>query len=127
MHTETVKVAFVNQPAAGRKTGSIKSEAGNYYNVEPHALALFEKGGTYEIQYTTRDWQGKTYRDFKAMAGASPGNAKAVASASCKSEEMAVMGIIGRALQGSGTVPDEETLTIMMQAVRHAWRTTFGD
>ncbi len=39
-----------------------------------------------------------------------------------KSEDMAVTGIIGRAFQGTGSVPDMHMLMSMMVSVRLAWR-----
>lgn len=121
MQTETVTVAYVNDPKPGKRYGSIKTEEGHYYSVQPAQLALFKKGGTYQINYKFDD-TGQ-YRNFVSMAGASPGN-KSLPNGNghTKAEEMFVMGVIGRAIQGSGTVPDEATLTSFVRHAKNAWR-----
>lgn len=124
MPTETVTVAFVNDPKPGKKYGSIKSEAGDYYSVKPDQLALFKKGGTYEIQFGF-DKTG-TYRNFERIAGAAPSNATQASNGHTKSVEMFVMGTIGRALQGTGTFPDQDDLASWVRAARYAWDTGFA-
>lgn len=62
MSTAAVKVAFVNQPKEGKTKGSIKTSEGEYYEVFPNQLGLFRPGASYEIDYSERNWNGKTYR-----------------------------------------------------------------
>ncbi len=123
MPTETVTIAFVNEPKVGKKFGSIKSEDGTYYSVKPEQLALFKKGGTYEIQYGLD--KTNTYRNFERIVGASPKNQN-IANGHTKSVEMFVMGTIGRSIQGSGTFPDEEVLFEWINAARSAWSRAFA-
>lgn len=125
MPTETITVAFVNEPKPGKKFGSIKSEGGIYYSVKPDQLALFKKGGTYEIQYGFD--KTNTYRNFERIVGAAPSNSTHASNGQTKSIEMFVMGTIGRALQGSGTFPDEADLTEWVRAARKAWLNGFSD
>lgn len=124
MPTETVTIAFVNQPSEGKRFGSIKSEAGDYYSVKPQELALFKKGGTYEIQYGF-DKTGK-YRNFERIVGASPANVSVAKNGHTQSVEMFAMGSIGRSLQGTGTFPDEDTLFEWINAARSAWTRAFS-
>lgn len=62
MSTAAVSVAFVNQPKEGKAKGSIKTTEGEYYEVFPNQLGLFRPGASYEIDYSERNWNGKTYR-----------------------------------------------------------------
>ncbi len=123
MPTETVTIAFVNERKVGKKFGSIKSEDGTYYSVKPDQLALFKKGGVYEIQYGFD--KTNTYRNFERIVGSSPANATIARNGHTKSVEMFAMGSIGRSLQGTGTFPDEDTLFEWINAARSAWTRAF--
>lgn len=133
MNTATVKVAFVNQPKPGRKQGSIKTEEGTYIGVWPEQLSKFKPGGTYEIEYETNE---KGYHTMKRLVGGDivpPTAGQALNKTSSfakgsdtKAVEMVVMGIVGRAHQSTGTLPDEDTLYGQMLAVRAAWTRAFA-
>lgn len=121
METETVTIAYVNQPKKNPKFGSIKTEGGDYISVPVGSLKLFEVGGTYEISYTY-DATGQ-YKNFKSIVGSSPENKT---RAPAKAEEMFVMGTIGKCLEGVGTYPDAPTLTGWVRTARQAWRNGFA-
>lgn len=75
MNTATVTVAYVNQPAEGKKQGNIKTDGGDYYGVAPAMLGQFQPKGKYEITYESRDYNGKTYhtvKTVKALGGPAP-------------------------------------------------------
>ena len=147
MHVEEIQVAYVNPPKPGKKMGSIKSTAGDYYSVYPDKLGLFTVGQVYSIQV---DVSAQGYKSFKGFAGAVSNNglgavgsmapignmqaAKLAAprpmgapNGGTKSEEMFVMAVVGRALNGAGTVPDLDTLTQWVRDSRQAWRDGFND
>ncbi len=62
MSTASICVAFVNKPQEEGKKGSIRTDDGTYYSVVPNQLGLFRPGATYEVEFSERQWQGKTYR-----------------------------------------------------------------
>lgn len=62
MSTAAIQVAYVNQPREGKTKGSIKTDQGIFYEVSPNQLGLFRPGATYEIEFSERNWNGKTYR-----------------------------------------------------------------
>src|SRR5437016_13153417 len=72
MPKETVTIAYVNQPKEGKKMGSIKTANGQYFNVYPDKLNLFEVGQTYAIEYDSREFQGKMYHNVKSVSPSSP-------------------------------------------------------
>ncbi len=74
MALATVTVKFINQPKEGKKEGSIRVQDDSFYGVPPALLAQFQPGGTYEVEYTTREWQGKTFKSVKSAkaVGAAP-------------------------------------------------------
>ncbi len=76
MPTANVTVKFVN-PSSGVKSngqpkdGTIKVQDDSLYGVPVAMLGQFQKGGTYEVDYTTREWQGKTYKTITSVKAAS--------------------------------------------------------
>lgn len=124
MPTATINVQYVNQPKPGKKQGSVKTVDGQFYGVDPTQLGQFAPGGTYNIEYDTHTFQGKEYKTFRRMDGVLPLQPPVQHSgrpAQTQSVEMFTMGIIGRALQGSGTIPDRETLTTWVKTCRWSW------
>lgn len=133
MPIANVTVAYVNPPKPGQKVGNIKTNTGEYYRVWNDKLQLFQQNGQYTIEYTDESYNGKAYKMFSKMVGAvavgSNGAAPTQVGASAtgatnftKSEEMFVMGLIGRCIQGTGGLPDEDTLYNWVLACRGAWR-----
>lgn len=127
MQTATVTVAFVNPPAQGRKQGNIKTDDGNYYGVQPSMLGLFSKGGKYEINFDSREYNGKTYHtvtSVKALGGGSEtaqGGGKGTDPAT--SENIFVCGIMN-ALASSGSLGDvtPENIALLTNNLRMGWR-----
>ena len=133
MPIETITVQYVNQPRGNSKKGTIKSSDGRYFGVWPDKLSLFEANHSYTIEFDQEQYQGKTYNQFTRIVDGANGSAAPATRqttsqrADTKSVEMAVMGIVGRALQGSGTVPSQAHLCEMMDNVRTAWLWAFSD
>jgi hypothetical protein len=75
MNTKTVKVKYVNQPKEGRKTGSIKTADGEYFDVWPDQLPKFKQGSSYEVEYASREYNGKTYHTVKSIVNGANGAA----------------------------------------------------
>lgn len=131
MPVANVTVAFVNQPKEGSKKGSIKTDTGEFFGVWQEKLGLFSKGGKYTIEYETDMYQGKEYKTVKrvvqAPAGGTTGSGtKTYGGSDAKAVEMAVMGIVRGAYEGTGGLPDEDTLFTHMLAVRAAWTRAFA-
>jgi hypothetical protein len=78
MTTERVTVQYINEPKPGRKTGSIKTTDGRYFDVWPNLLPQFQKGKSYEIETESREYNSKTYVTAKRIisngAGSGPSN-----------------------------------------------------
>lgn len=138
MPVTTVTVEYVNQPKPGRKQGSIKTASGQYIGVWPEKLSAFQPGGTYEIEYDSETGQnGKTYHQLKKIINGAAGGLQTVSQvarrvtgmaggSSDQSEKIFVTGIIGRSLHGTGTIPDEDTLTDWVVRARAAWARGFA-
>jgi hypothetical protein len=125
MNTATVTVAYVNQPAEGKKQGNIKTDSGDYYGVPPAMLGQFSKGGKYEIAYESREYNGKTYhtvKTVKALGGAAPSSGGG-GDDSAKSENIFVCGAVNALL--SGMTPADvtpESIALLTNNLRMGWR-----
>jgi len=67
-----VTVQYVNPAKQPGKSGSIKDVDGQFFSVWPNMLAMFQPGGTYEIEFTERVKAGVMYRDIKRATPAGP-------------------------------------------------------
>ena len=142
MPTANIQVAYVNQPAPGKKTGSIKTTEGQFFNVYPKDLGLFQANQSYEIEFSSRDWNGKTYYDFVKMAanGAAPpqprpGGGGGGASLTTPyrlthptdAERMFVCGALNAAIQGAQIdLTSPSSIGQAVVTLRAAWSATLG-
>ena len=76
--TAQIVAKYVNPPKPGKTYGSVKDEAGQYWDIDPRKVQV-EQGGTYTVEYSTREWQGKTYRTIQGAHPATPAVAHAAA------------------------------------------------
>ncbi len=74
MHEATITV-IKKSPSKSGKTFTLTTDTGDMFSVFPAEAALFEEGHQYTVQYTSTDFQGKTYHTIKS--GAPSGAAKA--------------------------------------------------
>lgn len=129
MTTETVTVAFVNQPKeAGKSYGSIKTADGKFISVHRDKLGLFQKGGSYVVEYETTD---RGYHNFKALvqqAGQANGHTAAPPARNedlATAERIFVCGIVNAAV-GAGHQTDWPSLVPLVNNARNAFAFTFG-
>lgn len=108
----TVTVQYVNQPREGKKMGSIKTEDGAYYSVNPSDLGQFQKGQTYSIEYDETTVNGRTFRNFKRIISSAP-------TGGDKEEMIFITGVVGRAM-GSGQFKPADIVTLAV-AAKEAW------
>lgn len=132
MPSAIVKVTYVNQPQANKVNGSIKVEDGTYYGVKPGMLGLFQPNNTYEIQYESSDFKGKTYHKVISVKPAPAANdGVAPAKVGYKTDDVTaerifVCGIVNAALTSSQIAPQTTDLVQVVNSAREAWRQTLG-
>lgn len=144
MQTETITVQYVNPPKNNPNFGSIKTSTGEYISVPSNRLHEFAQNGTYAIDIEMNG-RFKNFKDFAnpgavpppqqaplvayapTAATPPPRNTPIMDTEAHKSENMAVMGIIGRCVHGTGTIPPVSVLEDMMRSIRHAWRESQKD
>ena len=134
MPSAVVKILFVNQPQSGKVNGSIKVEDGTYYGVKPAMLGLFQPGNTYEIQYESSDFKGKTYHKVisvkPAAAAAAPqasgGSTKGYQTDDKTAERIFVCGAINAAISSGQLVIQTTEIVQAVNSLRAAWELTLG-
>ena len=132
MPSAIVKVTYVNQAQAGKVNGSIKVEDGTYYGVKPAMLGLFQPGNTYEIQYESSDFKGKTYHkviSVKPVASApqtSGGSTKGYQTDDKTAERIFVCGAINAAISSNQLALLTTDVIQAVNSLREAWRQTLG-
>lgn len=63
----TITVERIFPAKAQGKSANIKDTSGLLFGVWPDKLGLFNVGGTYEIEYSSKVSNGVTYRDIKTV------------------------------------------------------------
>jgi len=133
MNTATITAQYLNPPKPGRKTGSVKDTDGQYWDVWPDKLAQMQQGGTYQIEYETRDYQGKTYCTIKNIVGGSApapksnGVAAKPANGYGKNDEQIfVLAILKEGLASKNVNWDRAQITETVNTLRQIYKDTFG-
>jgi len=135
MPTETVTVQYVNPPKDGGSYGSIKTMDGKRISVHRDKLGLFQKGGSYVMEYETTQ-QG--YHNFKRLAGGSgpsPAGANPRSASYTRQDDPAVAeriyccGIVNAAVAALAEKGSLSAFALVgiTNAAREAWRQTFGE
>jgi hypothetical protein len=135
MPSTTISVQYVNPVKPGKKNGTIKTADGQLYLVDPTQLGQFQPGQTYTIEYDVETSRtGTEWKIFRRMdsggihqapqATTAPGTAGKPSHT--QAVEMFTMGVIGRAMQGVGTLPDREILTTWVESLVRAWEDGFA-
>lgn len=125
MPTATITPAYVNQPAPGKKEGSIKLKDGSFYGVPPAMLSQLQPNNTYEVEFTEREWNGKIFRSIKSAKLVSAGQYGQTDNKTA--ERIFVCGALNAAIHGGHVQVTPETLTQAVNDLRQVWASTFGN
>lgn len=126
----TFTAKYVNQPAQGRKNGTVKTEDNSIYVVDPSLLSKFAVGGTYEVQYSTYDFKGTTFRKVAsvkqtATPQAQPSGGGGYRTDDVTAERIFVCGALNAAIH-SGHLDVSSDLVPLINKLRNDWAQTFG-
>lgn len=61
-----ITIANIYPARPGKKTATIKDTDGMLFSVWPNLVSQFRAGETFEIEFTSKDVNGVTYRDIKS-------------------------------------------------------------
>lgn len=117
-------------------SGSFKAEDGNYYGCKEEMVASIPIGTPVEVEITTKEKDGKTYRDIKRVvsAGVAPAAKPQVngtrygSTDDATAERIYVCGILNAWVAHVAPSRDikPSDLVTVTEAAREAWRQTFG-
>lgn len=141
MHTITV--AYVNPPKEGKRNGSIKTVEGAYYDCPPALLGMFAKGGTYNVNTTSREWQGRTFHTIASLE-AQPtapdqaarrfapdpkpnGNGAYLDAERKKQEQIFVQGILQAYIKAGLVQLNPTQITHAISMLQSVWGESFGE
>lgn len=65
-NTAVIEVKFADPPKNGKKQATIKTVDGIVYGVWPDKFGLLQPGRAYEIEFSERTFDGKTYRTIRS-------------------------------------------------------------
>lgn len=136
MNTETITAQFVDPPKPGKKLANVKTADGRRFGFDPSKVSL-QPGGTYTVQTSSREWQGKTYLNIEAVVGAPPAAAQSAPRASgsngyakptddATAERIYCCGIVNAAISSGSLTLSTASLVAATNAARQAWAQTFG-
>lgn len=135
MPSATINVKYVNQPQVGKKMGTVKTDTGEYYSVQPAMLGQFLPNGAYTVEYTERMWQGKPYRTVQSItAAAAPTPSTSHGGGSYgggrwspeKEEQVFVTALLKSFIEAGKIEPSGEQLTKAIAIMRSVYAGTFG-
>lgn len=131
MARATIQVKYVNQPREGMKNGSVKTAEGVLYGVPPPLLPQFQPGGTYNVEYNTSQFQGRTYSTISAasamvQSGAPLQSGSKFHANDETAERIFVCGIINAAVGNGSLSVNRAELVAAVSACREAWQAAFG-
>ena len=67
MNTALIEVEAVVPPGDGKKQAVVKTRNGQKFGLWPKNMGLLRPGRTYEVTFTERKWNDKTYRTIEEI------------------------------------------------------------
>jgi hypothetical protein len=129
---ETITVAHVEQPAQGRKQGTVIDTHGNKWKVWPDKLANYSPGNTYDITYKVNNFKGFESKVIDNSVMKSAGQAPLQAAQPSflpanytKDEMIFVCGALNHALGATLTLNKVNVLGAT-NMLREVWAETFA-
>lgn len=136
MNVRTIEVKAVDQPAPGKKQGVVKATDGSRFGVFPDKLGLLRPGHSYEIEFSEREWEGRTYYTISrakpapnAMAPIEQeraGRSAPSLDTPTNQEIMFVTRMLCAMVQGGRVAQSEDELAKAAKVLRSAYRRIFG-
>ncbi len=131
--TERIQVKYVNPPKPGKTNGSIKTPDDQMYGVKPDMLGLFQPNGTYDVEFSERQFNGQTYKtvtSVKKVQDAPPaqpaGNSKYGTTDDKTAERIFVCGALNAMIAGGHVEVSQVYISNVVNVLRASWAETFG-
>lgn len=133
MNAAIIKVKFADPAKAGKKQATIKTEDGQIFGVWPDKFGLLRPGQTYTIEFSEREYQGKTFRTITKCAPAAvveepPSSLAQQSQRSSPSNYEAefVARILAASIQACAVGHTEQSLIAEVRMLRSVYRQTLS-
>ena len=130
MEIADITVAYVNPPKDGKRLGSIKSGAGEYFGCAPGLLNEFRQGEQCKIEFSSRKApDGKVWKTVTKKIGGNNGYVRPIAQGPRQrtnptdSEQIFVVALLKEII-----APDMGPIALIekIEELRRVYRNTFG-
>jgi len=131
----TITAATVRHAEAGKQYGSIKDTTGKWWGIAEAEVRNFVEGRSYRItNYTTRDYNGKTYytiKSFQELVNTAQSASQQAGSVPFNDQQRRMDIFIAGAFNNMmhGRDPNDYTMmdiTDFLQKLKGAWLAVFG-
>lgn len=126
----TIKVARAIGPGEGKKKGKVETDDGKVFWVWPDKLGLLRPGNTYEVDYETSEYNGRTYHTITKCTpqrNTEPQErARTSGGPSPTSEAAFVTHMLAAGVKALVISCDEESLTKAAAMLRSVYRRAFN-
>jgi hypothetical protein len=136
MPTLTMTVAKIEPPKPGKQKAKVVGVAGETIYAFPDKAAKFTPGRAYEVDYSTNEWNGKTFNNLESFHEVEASRAQPASITNgngyhSKDEQIFVQGVLQAMIRGGlvkAATKDElkQELWSATQMLRGLWKHTFG-
>jgi hypothetical protein len=127
MSMATIEVRYADPPKAGKKLATVKTVEGQLFGVKPAQLGLLQPGQTYKVEYSEREWQGRTYQTITKIEPASQHNGhKPQAQSSPDGEREFVTRILATIIAAHAIDVRQDAITNTVRMLRTVYRETMA-
>lgn len=118
----TIEVAKAEPPKAGKKQGTIRTTSGEVLGVWPDKLGLLRPGNSYLVEFSEREWNGRTFKTItKVQPQAANANNSKAASGDDREFEF-VARVLSASIQACAVTYTREGLTDAVRMLRNVYR-----
>lgn len=133
MTPRVVKIKYADAPREGRKMPTVKTSEGERFEVLQELFGLFQPGRSYRIEWSERQFNGRTYRTItrcnlaEEAAPAANNNKAALTSAApaAAGEEAFVARLLAASIAACAVGHSAEALIAEARMLRAVYRATF--
>ncbi len=132
--TARIQVKYVNPPKPHKTNGSIKTPDDQMFGVKPDMLGLFQPNGTYDVEFSERQFNGQTYKTVTSVKKVDVAPAPSTASGGAKydttddktAERIFVCGALNAMISGGHVEVSQVYISNVVNVLRASWAETFG-
>jgi hypothetical protein len=133
MNAAVIKIKYANPPKDGKKQPTVRTDDNQIFGVWPQQFGLLQPGRTYKVEFSEREYQGKTYRTItkceptKDVEETPSGLAQQSQRSSQKDAETEfVARLLAASISACAVAHKEDALIAEARMLRSVYRQTFS-